>query len=270
MEFYELKELGLRVFWDPPAGSEDTLADYIHQHSFYELHILLENRCELQVGGILLTVEQGAFCLIAPGVSHATLTPASRFRRHILCFEEIRPEKALGRHLARWAESEPVSVGQVPLLAQLAERLKTDGQPFSREYDRALLSLMLVELARDRCPIQSPAASAATPDEARTLVMDDFLNRHFSENGAEDRLAAALGLSRRQLDRVMRSRYGMGYREKIARIRLEVAKDLLGRTELSVQAVGERVGYANASNFTVFFKRCTGRTPTEYRKSLRM
>lgn len=269
MEAYSFEELGLRVFLDRPAPA-DSLADVIHHHSFCELHILLENRCVLQTDRRTVTVEQGQFCLVAPNVSHATQTPSHSFRRLILSVEELRRPAALGRFLSRRMAQEPLIVGEAPLLPLLARRLDGGMGEFSREYNRSLLSLMLVELARAMGAPQASVTSAASSDEARSMVMDDFFNRHFMENGTEEALASALGLSRRQLDRVMHSRYGMSFREKMSRIRLEVACDLLRRTRLSVQEVAERVGYAAATNFTVFFRKQMGQTPTQYRKSLQL
>lgn len=265
MEAYELEALGLRVFWDTPAESQDALAHCVHRHSFCEMHILLKNSCALQTEDGVVTVKQGQFCLIAPNVSHATETKAEQFRRVILSIEVRKANTKLGSFLVEWLKQYPVYVGQNALLPILAEQLNQPKGKFYREHIRALLSLILVEAAGALAPVEASSAALPAGDEARSMVLDDFLNGHFAENGAEEALAKRMGLSRRQLDRVMHSHYGMGYREKIAQIRLEVACDLLRRTDLSVQAVAERVGYSTASNFTVFFRKHKGKTPTEYR-----
>ena len=46
--------------------------------------------------------------------------------------------------------------------------------------------------------------------------------------------------------------------------RMEVAKDLLRRDELSVAQVAERVGYGSTSAFSVAFSRQVGQSPSQY------
>jgi AraC-like DNA-binding protein len=50
------------------------------------------------------------------------------------------------------------------------------------------------------------------------------------------------------------------------RYRMEQACRLLRDTALSVQEIGERVGYQEPLNFSRSFKRSVGLSPTEYRK----
>jgi AraC-like DNA-binding protein len=44
-----------------------------------------------------------------------------------------------------------------------------------------------------------------------------------------------------------------------------VAKDLLGTTDLSVQAVANRIGYESEAAFSRAFKRAFGSSPTHWR-----
>ena len=52
-------------------------------------------------------------------------------------------------------------------------------------------------------------------------------------------------------------------------MRLEKAKELLGRSDFTISAVASEVGLNDTSSFVKLFKRFTGMTPTGYKKSLK-
>lgn len=54
-------------------------------------------------------------------------------------------------------------------------------------------------------------------------------------------------------------------REKLARIRMEAARELLSHTSLPLERVAALVGYANAFGFSAAYKRHTGRPPSRDR-----
>jgi AraC family transcriptional regulator len=51
--------------------------------------------------------------------------------------------------------------------------------------------------------------------------------------------------------------------------RIEHAKTLLAKPELSVTEIGLTVGFSETSSFTAAFRKATGQTPTGYHRSLR-
>ena len=104
-------------------------------------------------------------------------------------------------------------------------------------------------------------------DKTRSVLIDQFFNANYFLPAGEEKLASTLGVSRRQLDRILKKLYGKGFQEKVLEIRLEVACDLLLNSEKTVQEISEAVGYSTPSNFTAFFKNATGSTPTQYRRS---
>ncbi|WP_409340281.1 helix-turn-helix domain-containing protein [Paenibacillus sp. MBLB4367] len=62
--------------------------------------------------------------------------------------------------------------------------------------------------------------------------------------------------------------YQTTFKQKLLDTRIEVAKNLLATTELSVQEILERVGYSLHRSFVHVFKQKTGFAPVEYRRSM--
>ena len=66
---------------------------------------------------------------------------------------------------------------------------------------------------------------------------------------------------------------GKTYKQYIAELRMNylttiIQKDLKYR-KYTIQALGEEIGYTNASSFSRSFKNFTGLTPTDYLNSLK-
>jgi transcriptional regulator GlxA family with amidase domain len=77
-------------------------------------------------------------------------------------------------------------------------------------------------------------------------------------------LAADLAVSERTLNRHFKLAVGIAPLEYLQNLRIEVAKQLLESRPISLDAVGQRVGYGDLSTFRQLFKRKTGLSPREY------
>ena len=53
--------------------------------------------------------------------------------------------------------------------------------------------------------------------------------------------------------------------EYIAKRRIQTAKELLSTTNMSIEAISEKVGFCSGSYFTKLFSRYEGMTPTQFR-----
>ena len=81
-----------------------------------------------------------------------------------------------------------------------------------------------------------------------------------------DASAAALGYSRRTLTRRLREER-TSYLQIKDHLRRTVALQLLATTELTVETISDRVGFADLSSFHRAFKKWSGTTPQAYQRS---
>lgn len=83
-------------------------------------------------------------------------------------------------------------------------------------------------------------------------------------------LATRLGVSPHHLSQVLNDRLGQNFFEFLASHRVDEAKRLLADpavAHLKLEEIGERVGYGSKSAFNGAFKKLTGQTPSEFRRS---
>ena len=78
-------------------------------------------------------------------------------------------------------------------------------------------------------------------------------------------MAREIGLSKRQLSRVLRQIYNMSFREKLVDTRLHHAAKLLTRTDIPIEKIGYMIGYNTPSGFYTAFKKRFGVSGGEYR-----
>lgn len=81
-----------------------------------------------------------------------------------------------------------------------------------------------------------------------------------------DRAAKELGMSRRTLHRRLRE-LGTSFHEQKELVISKAAREILGSTGVNVTQVAQQLGYSDASAFNRAFKRSTGLTPLNYRKT---
>ena len=81
-------------------------------------------------------------------------------------------------------------------------------------------------------------------------------------------LADLVQLSPFHFSRAFKQSFGVPPHRYLGLRRIERAKALLANRKLSVTEIGLDVGFSETSSFTAAFRRITGETPTDYRRSL--
>jgi AraC-like DNA-binding protein len=88
---------------------------------------------------------------------------------------------------------------------------------------------------------------------------------HIGESMTIDMLAAQAFLGRRQFTRVFRAETGTTPWQWLLDERLREARRLLERTDLPIDRIAHRCGFATAVSFRMHFRRAFGTNPSSYR-----
>lgn len=90
---------------------------------------------------------------------------------------------------------------------------------------------------------------------------------YMSEELSLDMLSEKYNLSIYFISRIFKDYVGMTFRDYIAKLRLEKARELISTTDMNIKQIVSMVGYYDESSFTRKFKKYFGVTPTQVRNN---
>lgn len=149
--------------------------------------------------------------------------------------------------------------GTAPLDLMHALIARHHGPPFAR-----LVSdwFMHTEIRPSVGPQRGGLVERVGSTNAAILDAVDAMESHVAEPITLDDLAAAAGISPRQLNRLFREKLGrstMGYYREL---RLDKAQSLLRNSSLSLTEIALATGFANSSHFSSSYARYFGQPPS--------
>lgn len=100
------------------------------------------------------------------------------------------------------------------------------------------------------------------------LEIEAYLRANFKEDVTLQDISERFYLSREYISRRFKQDFGATITEFVTNLRIQQAKELLGRHGLKIYEIAEAVGYRNDKYFIKVFKNAEGITPSEYRSRL--
>lgn len=256
--------------------------------------IMLTGSCLLSVDGHEpITINAGDFVLLptTPGFAISSFGPASpihmdpnevRVRRGELRYGEEtgQPDmRSLGGSFLFDCADPGLLVSLLPKvvhvqgsrrlsqLVQIVGEESADEKPGHDFMLSRLVDMLLVEAMRSTTSGSAPPGLLRGLGDARLATALKQMHAHIERSWSVDQLAKIAAMSRSGFfDRFTRT-VGVAPMEYLLSWRMEIAKELLRRGELSVSKIAERVGYGSISAFSVAFNRCVGQSPSRYART---
>ena len=111
------------------------------------------------------------------------------------------------------------------------------------------------------------AGKGKSPDSPYVEQAISLIRRHYAEDISQGTVAEFIGISAAYLSRLFREDLNVGFADYLCSYRIEKAKELLRAGGYSNKEVSRLSGFRDDAYFARAFKRCTGMTPKEYRKT---
>lgn len=215
-------------------------------------------------GALVASVCSGAFLLAEAGLlqgrratTHWALADAlqTRYPHVMVCGDEVLTEQD-------GVICSGAMTSYLNLALQLVERFA--GAAFAA----AVGKLMLIDSKRiSQASYRSLTVQAQQPHgDPLVTKAQTMLEKRLKIGIRLGDLAESLAVSERTLSRRFQQALGQTPIAYLQTLRIDYAKRLLETSRLSVEAVGEKVGYGDLSTFRRLFKRETGLTPKDFQK----
>ena len=152
----------------------------------------------------------------------------------------------------------------VQQMMTLASREGVTLPPKSPGQDPDSVRETMERLVRALCRKGAQRSSAEKPEGGKTAA---YVREHCLDGDISlSSTAEALGISTKQVSRLLRMEVDMTFKEYLLHLRMSAAQDFLREEGLSIAETAGRVGYFNISHFIKCFKAYTGMTPGEWKK----
>lgn len=116
---------------------------------------------------------------------------------------------------------------------------------------------------------QAQYISRTLPDSSATSLAEtrQWALNHLGESLSIDELAVHASVSRRTLSRLWRDETGVSPHQWLLNARLNLAREMLETTTLSIEQIAVSTGLGSGTNFRLRFRDKVGVTPSAYRRT---
>jgi AraC-like DNA-binding protein len=254
---------------------------HTHDTSDYELHLFLEGKGQFLLNRSKYTITGNRLFLTKPREFHSILPDAvqSPISYYAVLFE---PQENEDRDLLVLFEgiSGPMTIdGRERFLMEDLYHLTREQSPEKQRAAEYLLLSLLFRWGGLLKTGETPQEHCKTGEERNLpgFTRTDpggYVNRALTmmEKSIREKLNVAvlankLGLSEEHFIRLFHRRLGITPFQYFIRLKIEAASAYLSSTRLKVQSVADHFGFENPFHFSRIFKKCTGLSPVEYRRT---
>ncbi len=117
--------------------------------------------------------------------------------------------------------------------------------------------------------IQEMAGCIYTDDQKHSddaMILKEYIDTNYNKPIKIDDLSALIYRSESQTIRIFKKNFNMTPYEYVLKRKMQVAKQLLKNTKLSIRDIALELGFTNEHYFSSCFKQQNGLTPGQYRK----
>ena len=258
----------MRIWYSDIPWSYET-----HNHSAAEICLTLEGVVDYTVQDTVYHVRKGEVLIIPSEIPHS-LTMGENSSRYIYLYEtdllyEMRDIKAMLQQFRRPfylhdGSDVHTRIRETLLKAQAVyERGEVMWNTTCYEYILRMYAALGQHYLLNPRILQR--GTVYTVDSEVITAAMGFINTHFREDLSLDDVAEFAGFSRFYFSRSFKKQTGYSFKDYLCQKRLQVAMDLLTRTNTPMRDVAIESGFGSVATFNRVFREKKGCTPTQYR-----
>ena len=262
------EDSSLRVWYSDVAWRYD-----LHQHSAVEIVMTLEGAVDYQTEEQSYHIEKGEVLIVPPDMMHS-LTMGENSSRLLYLFEteplmEMRDIKRLQEHYNRVFYLHDGSEAHTrirEILTRIWEVYKPQDTMWNALCFSDLIRIYAILGQRYLSGVyqQKQKDSPAMDREVISSAMN-YIDTHYMEDVTLEDVAAFTGFSRFYFSRSFKQQTGYSFRDYLSQRRIQVAMELLIRTDKPMNQVAQESGFGSVATFNRAFRDYKSCTPTQYR-----
>lgn len=257
------------IFSDSNSG----ILPHVH-HNVHQIFFIMKGSVRVKIADKEYFIDRPTAVFVSNFETHSFTAESPKFSRFCISLtptllkQEIKSDKLASiisnrpAHFCHCIDIEPIA----PFISQLLSELIKEHEYQEKEFPENssyLLRCVFVALYR-----HSPSSFPFDDNNIYSTIQkikQKIENNLESEQSLEE-LADEFHVSRYYLAHSYKQVTGYSIKNYRMLCRIAEARELLTNTSMSISAISEHVGFPDASNFSKYFRKKEGYTPSEYRK----
>jgi AraC family transcriptional activator of pobA len=249
--------------------------DVPHRHNYYTLIISKYARGKHIIDFKEYSLSNNTVFFVSPGQVHQIIEEKKPKGYVILFSDTFLVKNSISKSFINnlnlfreFGDSPPLELNNSTITkiwnyAQEIETIHQSDSVFKYESIGALLKLILIECNKN-CDL--PQIEVSETDRSSSVMYEfkSLIETNFSEWHSTSKYASELNITADYLNRLVKMQSGKTAKEHIQSRIIVEAKRLLYFSELSNKEIAFELGFTEPGNFSAFFKKCTGISPTQF------
>ncbi len=252
-----LSNINIHLNYGTLTTCDDDWKAYNITCSFHKLYFVVDGNCVIEINGVKHKGKRGTLFFI----------PANTFHSY---YQE--DENHVTKHWIHFSfeanSKDPFKEMKLPISVNV-EQIKPMEKAFKAAYSKAdTMSGLLMQQAKIMEIISEFLRLAGCDERDSTDPLREvmeFIRTHVEENITVENLAEIMHLHPNYFIRMFKAHTGMPPIKYITLSKMERAKSLLERTDMSVSDISTTLGYKDPAHFTKVFKSSCGYSPRRFR-----
>lgn len=250
-----------------------------HYHPSFEIYYLVEGERIYFVKDQSYSIQKGDFVFIPPNIIHKTRSKDSYAHERILISFDDSFLSTIAENLPTVDWYKSFDQNRPVITIQLSKRgiiqdlmlkilnIYEENESDSRAYLQLLILelLLLIDRYQDKKHLISDTAQTVT--EKRVFEIVRYINTHYMKDLSLQSISDQFFISPYYLSHIFKDATGFSFCDYLIQLRILESKKLLSQTEYSMTRIAELVGFDSSTHFGRTFKKLSGMTPRDYRKS---
>lgn len=257
-------------------ASRDGQTDDPHRHDYYTVILVEKARGRHVIDFKDYPLSGMEVFFISPGQVHQVIESEQSFGYSLVFTDEFLLESGIPQRFISdislfnpYGECPPLPLDEkaFSVLRTRAEEMieiAASEDAFRKDALGALLKLFLIA-CNQQCVL--PPSDNPNNEGGSHLIRDfkSLIESNFRQWHQIAHYAEAMHVSADHLNRVIKAATGKTSKEHIQGRITTAAKRMLFFTEMSTKEIAFELGFSEPSNFSAFFKKCTGKSPSAFR-----
>lgn len=237
-----------------------------HSHEFYHMFYIQDGEGEVEINGKWVPALPGNFFIIPPHTPHSI----AKIKDYSALTVKLSADEALSKRLNSLGTCIPhLSIQEYGILSSVLDEAVTR-PPYYDEFILLKLNELFLLLDRRKSSGHLPArdrSEITRSDRKLSSAIADvitYIEANPKKNFTMRELASRSGYSENYFHIIFKNEIGMSPIKYINLYKMNLAKQYLRSTQMSITQISDALGFDNIHYFSRLFKKTTGMPPSEY------